>query len=625
MKQDDFIAHEACHSDVEGPQHRPGLLFSRLLSLARQWALAPALAAENMAPDRRRAGGPGWDETLGHQDMPCQAILDASPDCLELVDLSGRLLFLNKTARRSMGIADASALVGRQWAQLWRDPPPARVADALAAARTESPSRFSGVRQTMNGDENSWDVVIIPVRARTGRTIAALATAREVAPEFPHVNPIGFADQQDPLTGMPDRRAFECHLQTATLRAMRSGHEVSLLLIDIDRFKHVNEMYGHAAGDQVLATIASNLKCCHRGGQFLARIDGDTFAVIIEGCGEARGWTKAKVFNQVIKQPTTLAADAVSVGCSIGVAVFPADADNASDLLKNAEIALHVMKKNGRGGVQMYCPQMRGEAQVAAEQLNRARVAVCAQTVVPHYQQKVDLRSGSVIGFEALLRWHHASRGLQLPSTVAEAFKDYELAVKIGDLMQRSVFNDMRRWMAEGIGTGVVAINAAPAEFLRDDFAEQTIRRLREFDLPASLIEIEVTEHAFLEEGYLHIVRALRLLNEAGVRVALDDFGTGYSSLSHLRDFPVDVVKIDQTFVERITFDPQARAIVSAVIDLADSLGISVIAEGIETELQRALLRKMGCAVGQGYFFGVPVARDAVPRLLARGTSQKAA
>jgi EAL domain-containing protein (putative c-di-GMP-specific phosphodiesterase class I) len=266
----------------------------------------------------------------------------------------------------------------------------------------------------------------------------------------------------------------------------------------------------------------------------------------------------------------------------------------------------------------MFHNYMREEAQKVASQLSLARVALSEQSVVPHYQQKVELKSGKVRGFEALLRWKHPTRGMQHPETVAEAFKDYELASKIGELMQKKVFSDMRDWQRSRIDFGRVSINASPAEFLRDDYAEKLLSRAAEYQISGDLIEVEVTEHVFLDRGAEYVSRALTALNEAGVQLSLDDFGTGYSSLSHLRDFPVDVVKIDRSFIAKMVDEPEIASIVTAVIDLAASLQLAVVAEGIETPEQEALLRKKGCGLGQGYLFGRAVVGDEVPVLMNR-------
>jgi EAL domain-containing protein (putative c-di-GMP-specific phosphodiesterase class I) len=273
----------------------------------------------------------------------------------------------------------------------------------------------------------------------------------------------------------------------------------------------------------------------------------------------------------------------------------------------------------------MFTQPMREHAQVVSSQLDLARVSLGGDAIEPHYQPKVDIETGSIVGFEALLRFRHLHRGLQLPATVAEAFKDYGLASQISAVMQDRVFTDIRRWAGHDLAVGRISINAAPVEFLRDDFAERMIARMEKHAIDPDLIELEVTEQVFLERGSDFVGRALRILHERGVRIALDDFGTGYSSLSHLRDFPVDVVKIDRSFVEGMGSNPEMRAIVEAVIKLAASLAIDVVAEGVETESQRRLLAEYGCPLGQGYLFGRPVETAAVGPLLANATGKRAA
>tara|TARA_B100001057_G_scaffold492976_1_gene586510 strand:- start:714 stop:1949 length:1236 start_codon:yes stop_codon:yes gene_type:complete len=398
---------------------------------------------------------------------------------------------------------------------------------------------------------------------------------------------------------------------------MESGGRVGVLLLDLDHFKHVNDTMGHAAGDKLLTILGSRLKNSIRPCDFAARLGGDEFAVILEGdmVGPDLKAKGERILDR-LSQPVRLEGRMVTAGGSIGGACFPDDAQNANELLRNADIALYALKASGRGGTMLFHQHMRDKAQVVSSQLTLARSALSQKSVEPHYQQKVDLETGRVAGLEALLRWRHVTRGLQLPETVGEAFKDYELATRIGDLMQRQVLRDLQGWLNESLPVGFVAINAAPAEFLRDDFAEQLLRKIEEADVPASMLEIEVTEHVFLEGAAPYVARALDALNKAGVRIALDDFGTGYSSLSHLRDFPVDVVKIDRSFVSKMTSDMEVRSIVSAVIDLARSLNIDVVAEGVEDAAHVEVLLKEGCALGQGYYFGRAVEADEVPHLI---------
>jgi len=457
-----------------------------------------------------------------------------------------------------------------------------------------------------------------------GRVEQLLAISRDITANRQQAENLLWASEHDALTGLPNRRAFEGRLKAATIRAMQGGSEVGLLLLDLDHFKHINDTLGHAAGDHLLRVFGERLQQCVRSSDFVARLGGDEFAVIMEDCGHDLNLPAAgESIISRLKEPIKFKGRVVSAGASIGGARFPGDAQSANELFDNADIALYALKENGRGGTMLFHQHMREQAQIVSSQLSLARSSLTPETVQPHYQPKVDLVTGEIAGFEALLRWRHATRGVQHPASVAEAFKDYELARRIGDLMQRRVFSDMRRWLDMALPIGFVAVNAAPVEFLRDDFAERLLSVIADAGIPPSLVEVEVTEHVFLDRGSDFVGRALKVLSHAGVKIALDDFGTGYSSLSHLRDYPVDVVKIDRSFIEKVTIDPEAAAIVSAVIDLAKSLNIEVVAEGIETECQKRFLVDQACGLGQGYLFGRAVEGREVPSLLAAAAPRK--
>jgi diguanylate cyclase (GGDEF)-like protein len=452
-----------------------------------------------------------------------------------------------------------------------------------------------------------------------------LVITRDISAQRESASQLKWASEHDALTHLPNRRAFQARLQGATLRAMGSGRQVGLLLIDLDHFKHVNDTLGHGAGDHLLQVFAKRLQSSSRETDFVARLGGDEFAVILEGrVDEADLAAAGASVLERLHQPISYQGRVISTSASIGGSLFPVDASNANQLTENADIALYALKSSGRGGTKLLESEMRHQAKIVSSQLSLARGSLTEESVQPHYQQKVDLRTGAITGFEALLRWRHSTQGIQQPSSVAEAFKDYELATKIGELMQRRVFRDLRSWLDRGLPVGRIAINAAPVEFLRDDFAERFLSRMNEQSIPPSSLELEVTEHVFFERGSEFVQRALKQLYEAGVTIALDDFGTGYSSLSHLRDFPVNTVKIDQTFTDRITTDPEIRAIVSAVIELAKKLNIDVVAEGIETEAHRQLLLEDGCPAGQGYLFGRAVEADRVSHLTT-SVAQRAA
>jgi diguanylate cyclase (GGDEF)-like protein/PAS domain S-box-containing protein len=557
------------------------------------------------------------ETAIRESELLYRSVLDASVDCIKVLDLNGCLQLMNEPGQRAIELDDFEKLRGKHWATIWPSEGKPLVEAALEQARAGDVARFSGMVATFRGTPKWWDVLVSPMFNDNGAVAGILAISRDITAERKTSEQLRWTSEHDGLTSLPNRAAFQARLQAATIRAMDAGTSVGLLLIDLDHFKHINDTLGHAAGDYLLAAFGKQLKGTVRAKDFVARLGGDEFAVIVEGATKADDLLRTgEAILKRLKHPITFNGRVLSAGASIGGALFPTDAQCANELFNNADSALYALKGTGRGGTKMFHQNMREQAQLAASQLSLARVAISADTVEPHYQQKIQLSTGRIRGFEALLRWRHPSKGIQQPDTVAEAFKDYELASKIGELMQRSVFSDIRGWCEKGLDFGVVAINAAPAEFMRDDFAEQLLARMGECDIAPNLIEIEVTEHVFFDRASEFVTRALQELHQAGVSIALDDFGTGYSSLSHLRDFPVDVVKIDQSFIGKMVTDPEISAIVSAVIELAASLKIDVVAEGIETDAQRSVLVDRGCSLGQGHYFGRAIEATEVPILL---------
>jgi diguanylate cyclase (GGDEF)-like protein/PAS domain S-box-containing protein len=546
-----------------------------------------------------------------------RSVLEASQDCIKILDTEGRIKYINPAGVRVMELGTPASVLGASWANLWPDTSKDLVQASVDAAAQGEVIRFTAKCPTACGTPRWWDVLASPIRSESGDVRQVLVISRDTTDQIERADQLRWTSEHDWLTELPNRRAFEAHLQAAILRAMQAESQVGLLLIDLDHFKHVNDTLGHAAGDQLLSVLSARLREAVRSGDFVARLGGDEFAIILES--KARDLDLLPTGEAILKRlqvPVRFQERMVSASASIGGAVFPHDASNANDLLKNADIALYALKQSGRGGTRIFQQHMREKAQLVASQLGLARSMLSKEAIVPHYQPKVLLKTGRIVGFEALLRWSHVTRGIQLPDTVSEAFKHYDLASRIGALMQSQVFGDLRRWLDGGVPVGVVAINAAPAEFLRDDFAERFLERVQQEAVPPSLIEVEITEQVFLEQGSDYVARALQVLKAAGVRLALDDFGTGYSSLSHLRDFPVDVVKIDQSFVTKMTSDPEVKAIVSAVVQLAKSLKIEVVAEGVETREQRIALVQEGCALGQGFLFGRAAAGDEIPAIL---------
>jgi len=572
------------------------------------------IVAEDIS-DMKRA-----EAELRASELLYRSVLEASADCIEIISPDQRLELMNTPGLAVRGIENFDEIRGSAWSSLWPADSRPLVEAAFAEAAVGRTARFSAQCPTGSGMPRWCDVMVSPMFDDHGRVSKILSISRDITAQRDVDAQIKWASEHDALTGLANRSAFEAHLQGAIARATLADTQVGLLLIDLDHFKHVNDTLGHAAGDRFLAEFGLRLQQSLGPAGLVARLGGDEFALVLEGGATPLNMLVAgDSILERLQQPIVIDGRVMAAGASIGGAVFPRDGDSANELFNNADTALYALKESGRGGTRMFHQHMRQHAQVISSQLSLARNAIAARSIEPHYQQKIDLRSGGIAGFEALLRWRHVRCGIQYPATLAESFKDYDLASKIGELMQCQVFGDVRHWLDVGLPIGYVAINAAPVEFLRDDFAERMLARMDHYGLPPDLIELEITEHVFLARGSDYVTRALKVLSRAGVRIALDDFGTGYSSLSHLRDFPVDVVKIDRSFIERITIDHEVRAIVSAVVDLAKSLHIEVVAEGIETAEQQDLLVGYGCTMGQGFLFGEPIPASEVATLFGRG------
>jgi diguanylate cyclase (GGDEF)-like protein/PAS domain S-box-containing protein len=554
-----------------------------------------------------------------------RTILETSTDCIILFNTDGEFEFVNSAGLRALELPPLDEMRGKHWTEFWGGKVGVAIGDAIGRAIEGESVRLYGPGPTAKGTQRWWDAVTLPVYDECGTMKGVLSVSRDVTIERERSEQLKWASEHDALTELPNRRAFQSRLQAATLRAMETGEKVGLLLIDLDHFKYVNDSLGHSAGDDLLKAVAKRLRKGVREGDFVARIGGDEFAIVLEHLASPEVLLSVgKQLLSSLNGPMRAGSRAVRAGASIGGALFPENASTADDLFKSADTALYALKHDGRGGTRLFDSYMLHEAERSASQLRVARGAVTDRTVVPVYQPKFDINDRALVGFEALLRWRDPRRGLQLPATLEEAFADYELAAKIGELMQRKVAADVRTWIDSGLEFGRVAINAAPAEFLRDDYAEHFLSVLAENDLSPGRFEVEVTEHAFVGRANEYVARALTVLKAANVSVSLDDFGTGSSSLSHLRDFRVDIVKIDRSFIQQMTEDDEIAAIVTAVVRLARSLSIDVIAEGVETLAQVDLLRAMGCHMAQGHFFSAALEADAVTSLV-RGDRAAAA
>ncbi|WP_165799611.1 EAL domain-containing protein [Sphingomonas oleivorans] len=430
-------------------------------------------------------------------------------------------------------------------------------------------------------------------------------------------NNVRWTAHHDGLTSLPNRTAFQEQLEQAIAQAASRGTRIGLLLLDIDHFKLVNDQLGHDAGDALLRAFADRLRANLPEADLIARLGGDEFAVVLRDIRSTDDLCRVMELLTANRDgPFLYGGQARHCHASIGGATYPEHGRNADELLKSADIALYEAKSTGRQKYCLFESGMRVLLQRRASILSQARRALDDDRVRPFYQPKIDLASGRVAGLEALLRWYHPRLGLQLPGLIASAFEDHELSLALGSRMLEQVTADMRRMLDRGIDFGHVALNATAAELENGDYPDRVLQRLAALDIPPHRLEIEVTETVFLGRGADGVGRALCALSAAGIRLALDDFGTGYASLSHLKQFPIDVIKIDRSFTGALSDNAQDAAIVRAIIGLGKGFRMTTVAEGIETRWQAENLRELGCDMGQGYFFSKPLPYDVLAGFL---------
>jgi diguanylate cyclase (GGDEF)-like protein len=424
-------------------------------------------------------------------------------------------------------------------------------------------------------------------------------------------------ETNDALTGLPNRAMFNERLAQALARAERYRKQLAVLFIDLDRFKIINDTLGHAAGDVLLTQLAAQLRGCLREGDTIGRQGGDEFVVLIEDVSDPQHTSSvAKKILETVAQPYILGGQTVHVTASVGASLYPDDGSDQQTLLKNADIAMYRAKEQGKNNLQYYSAQLNQHTLERLELETSLRGAVERQEFLLHYAPKIDMRSGRITGVEALIRWMHPELGMVAPGRFMPLAEETGLIGPIGEWALRTACNEAAGWIRQGASPISVAVNLSARQLARDDLAQSITAVLRESGLEPRYLELEITESTVMHDAG-RAATALRELKALGIRIAIDDFGTGYSSLGNLKRFPIDRVKIDHSFILDLPHDEDDVAITRAVIAMAHSLGLQVIAEGVETGEQADFLREHHCDEMQGYFFSPPVDSNALMRLVA--------
>jgi diguanylate cyclase (GGDEF)-like protein/PAS domain S-box-containing protein len=419
----------------------------------------------------------------------------------------------------------------------------------------------------------------------------------------------------DELTGLPNRSMFHQRVGRALARARRRGRQLAILFIDLDRFKNINDTLGHDAGDRVLDEIAARLRGCLRETDTVGRLGGDEFVVLIEEVADPAevALVAQKVLAEVAR-PIALGAQEVHITASIGISTYPADSEDMQGLMKNADIAMYRAKEQGKNNYQFYSAQMNVHTLERLAMESDLRRALERDEFVLHYQPKIDLANSAIGGMEALLRWRHPVRGLVQPAHFIPLAEETGLIVPIGQWVLRTACAQTKAWQARGLQLRV-AVNLSARQFSQESLLADVAGVLAETGLAAPMLELEITESMVMRNP-AHAVALLDSLKAMGVHLSIDDFGTGYSSLSYLKRFPIDNLKIDRSFIQDLPGDGEDAAITRAIIAMAHSLRLTVIAEGVETEKQRKFLHQHGCNEMQGFLFSKPLGAEEFLALL---------
>ncbi|MBR0991548.1 EAL domain-containing protein [Bradyrhizobium japonicum] len=410
---------------------------------------------------------------------------------------------------------------------------------------------------------------------------------------------LAFMAQHDTLTGLPNRSLLRQQVDEMLLHTRRSSDKVALLMLGLDSFKSVNDTLGHAVGDKLLRGVAKRLRSTLREEDALARLNSDEFAIVQSGLARPEDAVMlAKRLLAAIADPYLLDGHSVVIGASIGIAMAPGDGDDSEKLLKSADMALSRAKLDARGSFAFFEAALDARAQSRRKIEVELRDAIQNDVLRPYYQPLVDLQSGRITGFEALVRWPHAERGMISPAEFIPVAEDTGLINPLGGLMLRRACLDAASWPDDVR----VAVNLSPLQFRSGNLLSIVTDALRHSGLPPRRLELEITETLLLEKS-AQVLATLHALRALGVRISMDDFGTGYSSLSYLRSFPFDKIKIDQSFVRDLGANREAQAIIRSIVSLGKGLGVTITAEGVETEAELSCLRTEGCDEGQGFLF----------------------
>jgi diguanylate cyclase (GGDEF)-like protein/PAS domain S-box-containing protein len=548
-----------------------------------------------------------------HEELVlARKVFEVNSEAIMVTDAQNRIVRVNAAFEAITGYCEAEVLGS--------DP-------KILGSGRHSPEFFRSLWQTLlaNGhwEGEIWDLRkdgteypkwlhIDTIRDGDGNISHHVAVFSDISERKASEERIRYLAQHDALTGLPNRFTLAVHLEHALARAERSKDKIGVMFIDLDNFKTINDTLGHHIGDLLLCEVARRISSAVRKSDIVARIGGDEFVVVLEAAPRlpVDAGTVAQKILERVSEPIRVDGNDLHTTPSIGIGIFPDDGADIETLMKNADVAMYHAKGAGRNNFQFYAEHMNRAAAIRIQIENRLRAALQNDELSLNYQPQVALGTQGVSGVEALIRWYNAELGQISPASFIPLAEEIGLIVPIGEWVLRTACVTAKRWLDAGIDFGVMAVNISPQQFRQRNFPERVETILAETGLPPERLELEITESTIMETAEIAIAMLVRL-KELGLSLSVDDFGTGYSSLAYLKRFPIERLKIDRSFISDLENDPTDAAIASAVIALAHSLSLEVVAEGVETQTQADFLLGQGCDSVQGYFFSRPVTADA--------------
>lgn len=557
-------------------------------------------------------------------------IVNKSPDIVYILDNQGRFTFINKRVESLLGYK-MKEIIGKHYTELVHE-------DDLEKANFKFNERRTGKRASINielklkcknnDQTRNFDNRILPIEINSvgvysahdeeidKKFIGTYGIARDITDRIEAEEIIRFQAYHDMLTRLPNRTLLKDRLHQAITHARRNKTNLSVMFLDLDRFKVINDTLGHIVGDHLLQAVAMRLRHCLREGDTLARIGGDEFTLLLpEVQNRQDSELIARKIIKSLKEPFKIDNHELFISTSIGISHYPEDGENMESLIKHADIAMYSVKGKGKNGFEFYDDCMIDAYSKHLSLENDLRRALENNQFQLYYQPQINIETNEVFAMEALIRWHHPERGLISPNEFIELAEETRLIKCIGNWILKSAIEELSRWRKMGLTNVRVAINVSAVQLEQADFVNYVLNTLNANQIPGEFLEIEITENTIMHDTDDGVLK-LRELSNHGIKIAIDDFGTGYSSLNYLKRLPIDTLKIDQSFVHDMAKSEEDSSIIKAIIAIAKGLNLKIISEGVETQAQLEQLREWRCKNMQGFLFGRPMPCDDAMRHL---------